>query len=568
MHLLSWLALVFLGCAWLIPDHYLPWAAFQADAVAAVAMALLVAPVLVRAKRWCWPFLASVALACVGVIAVQAFTGLILFAGDAWMAGLYMAGFGLSLAAGATFESMGPRASPWEALWLTFVFAGVLSVGAELVQWLTVPDLGRWVTAMPPHGRPSGNLAQPNQLATLLSLGFVGTLALHQTGRLGGRCAWVVALWLVLGAVLTRSRTPWVAALMLTVWFVSFRARAEVRARPAPLLVLLMLGVAMHFAVNPVSDALHLSDGRPLAEQAQGGTRPTHWAGMLDAASRKPWVGYGWNQVAVAQSRVATDHASTWEQLEHSHNLLLDLLIWNGIPIGLGIFGSLAWWFASRWRRIRDPQSAYLIAAVGMVFLHSLLEFPLDYAYFLLPVGFMMGGLDERLRTTARGTTVPRWVAVGLWAGCCCLGVMIGRDYLEAEQNLRTFRLEAARIGTGYVTSTAPDLLLLTQQSAFLSFARHEAGPGMSAAELDDMHSIAQRFGYPPVLFRYAMASALNGRPEDARHSLELLCVTQTQQQCDEGRSAWIDTRDRRYPQLAAVSYPSTPALGARLTKP
>lgn len=565
MRLLSGLALGILGCSWLMTDHYLPWTAFQNEAVAAVGMALMAASLMARAPRWQWPLLSSVALALSGVIAVQAMSGLILFAGDAWVAGLYMLGFGLAVAAGATAPTLGSKDSPWEALWWTFAAASALSVGAELVQWLTVPGFGRWVTQLPSHGRPGGNLAQPNQLATLLCLGFVATLALHQGGRLSGRGAWALSIWLLIGLVLTRSRTPWVVAAMLAAWYICLRQRAGLQRRPVQLLVLLVLYVGMQLVVDSVSDALYLSRGRSLAEQQQSGTRPTHWLTMLDAISREPLTGYGWNQVSVAQSLVATDHPSTWEQLEHSHNLLLDLLIWNGIPLGLLIIGILIWWFGSRLRRLRDPQSAYLMAAVGAVFIHAQLEFPLDYAYFLLPVGFMMGGIEGATRG-AKAWHVPRW-AIGLaWAAGCGVAFLIGRDYVEAEQNLQTFRLEAARIGTGRVVSLAPDLFILTQQQAYLSFARAEARPGMSPVELDGMRSIARRYGYPPVLFRYALASALNGRPAEARHALELLCVTQMPALCDEGRIAWNETQMQRFPQLAAVPYPRTPLLGALLS--
>ena len=42
------------------------------------------------------------------------------------------------------------------------------------------------------------------------------------------------------------------------------------------------------------------------------------------------------------------------EYIEHSHNLVLDLLVWNGIPIGGLIILALAWWFIAHIRACRN----------------------------------------------------------------------------------------------------------------------------------------------------------------------------------------------------------------------
>lgn len=62
------------------------------------------------------------------------------------------------------------------------------------------------------------------------------------------------------------------------------------------------------------------------------------WHQMLLAIKEQPLLGYGWNQVGVAQLSVYLDYPTT-EWTEHSHNILLDLLIWNGIPLGILIIG-------------------------------------------------------------------------------------------------------------------------------------------------------------------------------------------------------------------------------------
>ncbi len=129
-------------------------------------------------------------------------------------------------------------------------------------------------------------------------------------------------------------------------------------------------------------------------------------------------------------------------------------------------------------------------------------------------------------------------------------------DYLEAEENSRTLRLEAARVGVSRLQTPAPELRVLDHLQAFLEFARTEARPGMTQTELERMHRVALRFGYPPVMLRYALAAALNGRPEQAARTLDSLCRIHPRERCDEGRDAW-STLQQRYPQLRPIAWPS-----------
>jgi hypothetical protein len=137
----------------------------------------------------------------------------------------------------------------------------------------------------------------------------------------------------------------------------------------------------------------------------------------------------------------------------------------------------------------------------------------------------------------------------------CALLAAVAVEYLEAEQNYRMLRLESAHIGTMRIETPAPELRLLTQLGAFLGFARAEARPGMSAAELEQMHRVAQRFAYPPAMFRYALAAGLNGNPLAAQQSLARLCSMHPPPRCQEARDGWRDLQ-ARYPVLSAVPVP------------
>ncbi|HEY2977662.1 MAG TPA: Wzy polymerase domain-containing protein, partial [Burkholderiaceae bacterium] len=82
---------------------------------------------------------------------------------------------------------------------------------------------------------------------------------------------------------------------------------------------------------------------------------------------------------------------------DHTHNLPLQLLVEFGIPLGSLIFALLLGALYQAWRRAWACEGNQGVAKraafmmVLMIGLHSLLEYPLWYAYFLLPTAFAWG---------------------------------------------------------------------------------------------------------------------------------------------------------------------------------
>jgi hypothetical protein len=274
-------------------------------------------------------------------------------------------------------------------------------------------------------------------------------------------------------------------------------------------------------------------------------------------------LGYGWQQVSRAQQVVSLDHPLSGEHIEHSHNIVLDLLVWAGIPVGLLLVGLIVRWFVVNIRACRDAGACWLLAAVGGVLVHGMLEYPLEYAYFLIPVGIMVGYVSSRLNVD-RSVALP-WLPMRVFSvafvGMFC---WVGMEYLTAEENHRTLRLESARIGVPGIRTPAPDLTLLTQLEAFLEFARTEARVGMRPLELDAMRRVSQRFAYPPVMFRYALAAGLNGRPDVAQDSLGRLCRSYPLQRCEEAIVAWRQAQGK-FPVLARIAPPRLPLPRVRV---
>ena len=554
---------IFLGltaAAWLVPNHYAPWTSAWGDGVAIVALLLLIPAMAVGAVsggRLSWR-LTGIAILCCVVILVQLATGKLLFAGDAWMAILYIGLWWASVLAGNLMAARVVPRDGFDMLAVAWIFGALLSVGVALVQWTSALSLGIYGVELPPGARPFGNVAQANHLCTLCFLGLCGVLWLHQRKKITGMSFGLAASFLLLGMVMTQSRTGWLQIGLLVVWAMVMRARAGLRIGRLQLAVLGLLFAAGVLLWPVICDVLLLTGTRSLDDQMRPGVRVLYWLSMLDAIGREPLWGYGWQQVGMAQQRVALDHPIVGELFDQSHNLLLDLLLWSGIPIGSLIVVVLASWFLVHVRACRDARVVWMLAAVGGVFAHSMVELPLQYAYFLIPVGLAMGAVDSYSSADTRTLHVSRWTALGIAAMLGAMFVGTSINYLKAEENYRTLRMESARIGVDRIVTPAPKLRLLTQLEALLLLARTEATTNMRPEQVDWMRRVSQRFGYPPVLFRYALAAGLNGQPDVARETLARICRIHAAPRCEEAKEGWA-TLQAHYPALAGIEIADKP---------
>jgi len=540
---------------WLMPNHYLPWPSAWQDGV---ALALLFGGALAARQRTTLPlvWVAAISIAA-ATVALQWATGRIMFGGDALMVLLYLGAFILSISLGSTLPEPRREVNPWalDVVASVTVLSAVASVGIALVQWTGSVSLGIWSADLPPGARPFANVAQPNHLCTLAFLGVCALLHLREKERIGTAGFWLGSSYLLAGMVLSASRTGWVQVAALVVLAVAFQRRTASRIRATNVAGLAIIYIVGTFAWPAINDGLLLSGGRGVTQQIEGGARVPLWIALIDAVGREPWWGYGWQQVAAAQQAVALDHPPIQRHFEHSHNIALDLLVWAGIPLGGLIIALGAGALVIQARALRDPRALWLIAAVLGLVLHGLLELPLEYAYFLLPMGLALGAANALCKAGPQ-------VQFSVWglrtAGLvgALLFTAIAMEYLEAEQNHRLLRLESARIGTTRIESPAPELRLLTQLRGILEFARVEGRPGMDPAVVDRMRAVSLRYPFPPVMIRYALVAGLNGRRAEASLTLARLCSMHPPARCGEARDSWAALRVR-YPVLLEVEKPT-----------
>lgn len=286
--------------------------------------------------------------------------------------------------------------------------------------------------------------------------------------------------------------------------------------------VLYFLGIYLFFIMTLPNISNYLgviSTSDILTRATTGYLRIPMWHQMLVAIQQQPWWGYGWNQVGVAQLTVFLDYPTT-EWTEHSHNILLDLLIWNGIPLGGIIF--VTWWLYQLSKLVTTIESFTALAMVGSVLVHAMLEYPLEYAFFLLPVGFLLGLIqaeDQNLQTInmSRGF-IGLFLTVSI-----VLYIWIFIEYRIIEKDVQLVRFESLNIGMLHAEHATPKVILLTQLKDQIKFIRTAPTKNMSENQLNWMKLVAYRFATSTALYRYAQALALNNQPELAKKHLLIL---------------------------------------------
>jgi hypothetical protein len=320
-----------------------------------------------------------------------------------------------------------------------------------------------------------------------------------------------------------------------------------------------VFGVLALFGLVALMEALSellLLPGGSLAGRLEGGTRVIHWRTLAAALAQSPLSGYGWNQVVVAQRAAAAAFPASHEVIEHSHNVVLDLLLWNGVLLGGALTVAGGVWMVSAARACRSAAQWIVVAAIGALLVHSLLEYPLEYFYILLPAGLLVGCASELRGDDGRTkASASRWTLALPAAALTAAGALVCVEYVRAEQAVRDIRFALAGYGSGIEDVPDLDARLLDGLREYYRYARTQARPGMSAEQLEWMRKVATRYPYPPSMLRMATALALNGHLQQASEELLLLCKLHPPRRCEEAATAWA-LLTQQNPQLAGVTTP------------
>jgi O-antigen ligase len=554
-----WLCLwtVLFSLVWLLPNHYYPWATFHSDAWTAIIFTPAAFVLAVRGPekvKWHYLPILFIILACVPFL--QFAGGMLPFAGQAWLASLYIIGLSLAMVTGSRWELTNPGKAA-DGLFFAIGIASFISVYLQLRQWTglarELDEIQFW-TAEYDAGRPSANLAQPNQLATLLIWGLLACAWAVSRKKLRPSFAICGAIFLLFGIVLTQSRMAIVVLFIFTCACWVWRPLLSRRAATICTFLFCFL-LASSFGLQTLNNFLSIDNQtRHLSLAGEStGLRLSAYAMFVDALTMHPWVGYGWSRLAVAQLTVAQNHPNMAAFFLHSHNLFLDLALWCGIPLGLFIVACLLCWYIHAVRNVKNVENGILILFLTGVGIHAMVELPLHHAYFLLPTGLIIGILNQRIgkRIAIQSSRVP---VIAILISISLILAAVIRDYLRVDESFRSYRLEMNHVGN-LPPLTAPSVYILDDMSDFIATLRTEVSPDISDKQLKLVYRTALSFPSPFNLFNYARALAFRHRSVESEEWLKKIEKVQPTEFVKALRAAWAKEAETQ-PAMAAVSWP------------
>lgn len=287
------------------------------------------------------------------------------------------------------------RSHAAEALCWGLLVAGLLNIAVSLVQ-VFMPSLadGTFIARSGIAGRAVSNLRQPNHLASLMM--WAAVAAVFITEKRGWRRALPALLFAcVFAVVLSASRTGFIGIAMLALWGMLDRKLSR-SARLSLLATPLMLGISWWLMALWSAESGHAFGAA--SRLSEGAGSPSRLAILRDAWAltvANPLFGVGWGEFNFAWSLTPfPDRPIAF--FDHTHNLPAQLAVELGLPWAGAVLLLLGWALFKAWRgALRDDEATPLRRAALMIVLtivlHSLLEYPLWYAYFLLPACFAFG---------------------------------------------------------------------------------------------------------------------------------------------------------------------------------
>lgn len=555
--------------SWLQPLHVGPWMSWHSEMLAILALLWLAGHQLatalgMRTAQLRLPRLVFVPLVLILCVWLQFRMGLVNYFGDALVFSGYFVlaivalGVGFNWAADNGNANGHQRAeASLRTLAVTVLAGAVMSVLLALAQVCELWSSEGWIATVNGYRRPGSNMGQANHFATLALMGMASLVYLYRVSVLYRSISILLTLLLLLGLAVSESRTAFLGMASLTVWWLWKEAGFARRRGYGIAAAVWGVYLAMRWWWPAFITALQLVDTSGLELRrslADVGLRQIVWEQLFGAVGVRPWFGWGFGGVSEALTAVAHEHLTS-SPFTYAHNILLDMAIWMGIPIAVGLSILMGVWVFSRLRRAQDHSTWYCWAMVLPFAVHSLLEFPHTYSYFLVPVLLCIGFQEAKLDSSG-AIRLNKWVSGAACGLIASLVVWTALEYLEIEEDYRVVRFETLRLGKTPDGYERPKIVWLTQLDAMLAASRIQPTPAMAEEDIDALHRSAMRYPWSALQNRYALALALNGKVPEALQEMRVIRAMHGEVHYDRLKLYWKTLEDEKYPQLGLVPLP------------
>lgn len=507
--------------AFLLPNHHVPWRTAYQDFLTYAVFLILTLKILINYRNIIidWKIILVFLISFIPL--VQYIFGKIYFFGDAFIAFIYVLSFGVAILIGCNLR----RNIEIEKIMLfissILISSCLISIYFCLSQWLLIADNNFWIEKVDIGARPYANFGQPNNFASFLLIGLLATVYLYEKKIINLFSIVLLSSLIIFCISLTQSRTTWLYGIFFVIWWLWKSRNFNTRLNKYSSICFFVILILSSISISYISSAVDILPVNDLVTRATTGyLRLPMWYQMILAIWDQPWFGYGWNQVSVAQISIFKEYPITgW--IEHSHNIILDLVIWNGIPLGIFISVFYIYWLWQLSKLAVSIENFIILSMMGVLLVHGNLEFPLEYAYFLLPFGLFLGLVhyDNKINFIRFSSRLGLYFL----GGFVVVYTWIFVEYKIIEKEVELARFSALGVNSLDMESNIDSIVLLTQLKENVINLRTLPRENMSDEQMDLMRDIAYRYGTSSNLYRYALALAFNDQHTSAKHYLEIL---------------------------------------------
>lgn len=355
--------------------------------------------------------------------------------------------------------------------------AGLFSSVLGLLQYFGGAEgLVPWVN-QPRYGEAFANLRQRNQFASLTNISLVALIWFgamfsrlrHQLNdRQRRNCQ---ALMLMAAALLACGNATSVSRTgMMQLFLLCGLSIVWGQWRQAAVRWILLVAVVAYaasvlafpwlagFDLSMYSMSGRLQTGDPICA-----SRLTLWSNVLHLVAMKPWLGWGWGELDYAHYTALYPGPRFCDILDNAHNLALHLAVELGMPLALLVCVILAFWAMRRtpWFET-DPARQMAWGVLALLFLHSMLEYPLWYGPFQMAALLCLLLLRRPVAAPSPLGTGQPLNSPPLRAACALLSALLLMGTAYAAWDYR-------RISQIYLPSEARDAAYRTDTLAKIS---------------------------------------------------------------------------------------------------
>lgn len=538
---LAHLSLMLVGLMWVFPflDYYhaYPITSFYQEWWA-VLLGLAAMPLLATSGYWRQaevPRVVLLPVIMIVVVVVQFAFGRIPYFGQALLISLYLVWAALLVMLGARLREVLGLPT------LAVVLAIFLLSGAELNAAIGIYQHFQWhsfldaVISTKISAAVFGNIAQPNHFADYLGLGLVSLGLLYAHGTLRPWHTLLLSLPILFALPLSGSREIWLYLLWLVLAsFLGQRSNATFRLLLKYSLAILLGFGLMHLLIHlpwlAGSPGSSVSSVQRLfaANVNSGSIRLSLWHEAWLIFTQFPILGAGFGQFAWQHFQLLPmiHNLQISGLYTNAHNLVMQLAAETGVLGLLLFFGTLLPWLRQAYRSERTIYHWWGFGVLGILAIHSMLEYPLWYAYFVGIAAPILGMLDVTqyhlgLRNVWRISVIFTLLMGVLWLQ----QLLVGYRVFENLMTLRSQSGTAAAYASYYEDvykhlATMRREILLQPYADLYSCPLIKVNPDHIADKLEFNGRAMHFVPADKVVYLQAMLLAQNGETEAAQSQM------------------------------------------------